>query len=691
MRKTGQYTSSQIEAIQHTLDLNSHQKIIAGPGSGKTTTLLARVLHLIESGVEPSKILILAFNRSIKNEFIRKLTRTLADHNYQELPDVRTINSWGNSLCYEFMRVQPSSGMFISGPPNTQDDLSKLMKGVFAGGGYKNKGVKIFRDGKETELKAQELFVQFPELDRVVYEIKSPKTTNPDLLRASFANKKQEHEALMSLEPPLDSHRFIEAACQIMFGYRGLLGTIDDYHDRRPADIDLATWQLLFATVKEIDRYLRKQGVVFYPDQTYKAATALARSKVLREYLQEKYRYMIVDEYQDVSEVSHFMITVACEKNCQLNAVGDPRQAIFEFAGSDPQFLISGIDERLGNVATRFLNESFRFGRSIAKLANTIGWPLIETLLPNQEDNWDYMFDDYIPEKLGGEIIGCGPQGIVKRVSNSKDLSLYLESQLNNGISPILIVRAHSQKVTAEKFLMESKLPFQLDTQTTDAAMSFVISSLEFVVQCWVSERIVFADQPSFWKHYIGPSMNPAGRPEPDDEDWVKFKKYFQCLLVTEKLKAVMPSELQYSIYKQHMELLAKDFIQLLKTFQDEKEYSRELAASHFSKDIATSLNAKAFFNGSIQEDKPRVQVEVAHAIKGLEFESVVLFECIENFMPFVRPGSPADSDGFAFILEDKKHLESERRLAFVAATRAKRDLVIFVPPGTKESRYTRP
>jgi len=73
---------------------NSHARVSAVAGSGKTSTLVARVVHLLDQGADPRRILVLMFNVSARRDFAERLQRAAAGR-YRALPDVRTFHSLG--------------------------------------------------------------------------------------------------------------------------------------------------------------------------------------------------------------------------------------------------------------------------------------------------------------------------------------------------------------------------------------------------------------------------------------------------------------------------------------------------------------------------------------------------------------------------------------------------------------------
>ncbi|KPQ21698.1 ATP-dependent helicase [Halomonas sp. HL-93] len=92
-------TAEQQAVIHHA---HGHARVAAVAGAGKTTTMAARVLHLLASGVPPKRILVLMFNRSARDDFQRRLVSMAPPG--QALPDVRTFHSLGHRLTQSLSR-----------------------------------------------------------------------------------------------------------------------------------------------------------------------------------------------------------------------------------------------------------------------------------------------------------------------------------------------------------------------------------------------------------------------------------------------------------------------------------------------------------------------------------------------------------------------------------------------------------
>ncbi|MBB1487684.1 UvrD-helicase domain-containing protein [Oceanospirillum sediminis] len=658
-----QYTESQQSFIHHSLDKDQHVRVIAGPGSGKTTTLLARVRYLLTTGVPASRILILAFNRSIKNQFENKLSGLLfAEGIHSALPDIRTFHSWGQSLTYDLFNVCPDRSLILSHEPVSANSLSVLFKGIFSGGVFRNRGIRVVQKNKNLQINAQQVVDAIPDMERDI----------SDLLR-SWPRQ----------------HELIEHCVSVMTTYRNMIGVINDMREKKPAEVPHGEWDELVGFVARVDEYLVAQGVSLFEDQLYRAAMYLTRSERALEYLQNRYDYILVDEFQDVSEVSQFLVVNACRKHCQLNAVGDPRQSIFEFAGADPAYLIRGIDQALGHITTYYLSESFRFGQHIAGFANKIARNL---LISSDTQESDELFDDPFLDDVpladihNAEIIGLKPRDAAWVERSDQQLMEITAGWLRTNKSVVYIVRTHDQKVDVEAFLVRAGLHFKHNAAINYKALSCVTESLMYILNCWVENRIR-SERPSFWRYAEGPALNPAALADDTDDITVQFEGFVRSFLLTDKLKAVSPSQTMLNIYERIYEEFLRECITLLQ--QDAGESSKEqlvpVMADRFVRTIYSRYEDQL---SEIQEAENYIHVEVAHRVKGLEFDKVVLFDFSEGVFPFARRHAERDQNGIPYQLNLPDYIEQEQRLAFVAATRAKEELVFYIPSDKAVSRF---
>lgn len=94
-------TAEQLRVVRHN---GQHARVSAVAGSGKTTTMIGRIGHLLASGVRPDEIMVLMFNRSARDAFESVMRQRLGTQFGSNLPEIRTFHSLGHRLVQSFTR-----------------------------------------------------------------------------------------------------------------------------------------------------------------------------------------------------------------------------------------------------------------------------------------------------------------------------------------------------------------------------------------------------------------------------------------------------------------------------------------------------------------------------------------------------------------------------------------------------------
>src|SRR4051794_3308256 len=250
--------------------------VLAGPGTGKTATLVEAVADRVEQdGLTPEQVLVLTFSRRAADELRTRLARRLRRAVRGRL--AWTFHSW----CYALVRsVEPE---FAAGAP-------RLLSG--------------------------------PEQDVVVRELLAGQA-------ASSAVQRWPDE----LRPLLHSRGFASevrdllARCQ----ERGLdPGDLDQLGEMsgRPA------WRAVAAFYQEYLQVLQLQGALDYAGLVRRAASLLESPAVLEEVLRS-IRVVVVDEYQDTDPAQERVVRRLADGGAEILVVGDPDQSIYAFRGAD--------------------------------------------------------------------------------------------------------------------------------------------------------------------------------------------------------------------------------------------------------------------------------------------------------------------------------------------------------------------
>ena len=134
------------------------------------------------------------------------------------------------------------------------------------------------------------------------------------------------------------------------------LKTKEQNQDRRTMAF-LRIFEKIFA---DYSSYLKDSKEIDFNDMLNEAVTIVKQRKWL-----SKFKYILVDEFQDISQGSYHLLKAMIEQNnSKLFCVGDDWQSIYRFAGSDLSIMV-GFERNFGHSETRFLQQTFRFSQEL--------------------------------------------------------------------------------------------------------------------------------------------------------------------------------------------------------------------------------------------------------------------------------------------------------------------------------------
>ena len=278
--------------------------VVAGAGSGKTTTILGKILYLLQSGfASPPEILVLSFTHDsateLRERFLREYYQTFAEQillRKSPSPNI-TIETF-HSLALKLLR---SLWPDFSVTTNEIDDkqlVSEIADNVISGSDEPTMQTSIIRE-----------FLNLHELDSATLSLIANKFSSPD--------------------------------------YSNLFLTVSEKYQRELSSL-LGKHQTTFSgLIKLAIRYLRSGQI------------------------RTRFRYIIVDEYQDLSALRQEFLRLLLESSqANLFAVGDDWQAIYGFSGSRVDFTLN-FRRFWGDFSLHRISKTYRFGPTIARLSSS--------------------------------------------------------------------------------------------------------------------------------------------------------------------------------------------------------------------------------------------------------------------------------------------------------------------------------
>lgn len=617
------FTDQQIDVIKHH---TGHAMVSAVAGAGKTTTLIQRCRRLLQLGVPERAILCLMFNKDAQVDFEQRLRRRLGDG---LIPQVRTYNSF----CLEMWKQLEALGHVVRTTHKGPDEEDALMRQSLRA--VATKGTYITSEHFEM--------------------LASLKT----LTKSGFSTPEDVYDNTdMGIE------------------FRSLI--VNAYHHYE-------------------DNRLRRRWR-FFSDQIYDTAMAMRSRPALWSLFRGRFDQIQVDEFQDISEIQMSILEGITGPNTTVLAVGDADQAIYSWRGSRVEYIVTEFEKRF-TPCTRFpMTQSFRYGDELALFANHLvvnNKIRDDKLTIADQSNPDTLIELAHPRAGRNPTImrvlqehraaGTLRDVAVLARNYSHALPLQLE-MLGQGIpffvygregvlyNPEIgcLVCAMSMAAnhwpfnprSIEKFIlaMLTAPAVFMSTATTRQLAAAAIDVFEVsggqAIGAGVREAVA-----AFRQSMSAQDQGKAGIGLLED------RASFMEMLCTGAMSCMRPGEV-IDTYVQYTGLL-ESLLRHSRTPEDGQEKVRNVQALRAAAEGFETIHAMLDELGPLaahEKDRPpaydHVRIQSIHISKGAEFPVVILPAWAAGTFP-----SPNPMDA-----------EEERRLAYVAVTRAKHHLIIQHP-----------
>jgi DNA helicase II / ATP-dependent DNA helicase PcrA len=614
----------QRQAVEH---IDGPLMIIAGAGSGKTRVLTYRTAHLIEKGVDAFSILLLTFTNKAAGEMRHRIESVIGS---------QAKNIWMGTFHSVFAKILRFEGTRLGYTANFSiydtDDSKSLIRAL---------------------IKEQNLDDKVYKVNLVLNRISNAKNRliGPEQYMASSVLEQEDRFAKIPMMGQL-----YKMYCQRCFQANAM-----DFDD------------LLFQTN------------ILFRDHL----------DVLNKY-QHKFKHVMVDEFQDTN-VSQYLITKKLSAvNQNICVVGDDAQSIYAFRGADIQNILN-FERDYPDLTTIKLEENYRSTKAIVAVANSIiarnKTQLKKDVFTSNEDG------DQI------EIIRAGSDNEEGRII----ASTILETRQRDGLiwsDFAILYRTNAQSRSFEESLRRLNIKYKIV-----GGLSFyqrkeikdVLGYLRFVVNQQDEEAfkriinlpkrgigdttiakiaVTAAEQnSSVWDVVANIQQFQGVRGTAPIEQFAHLIKSYKLMVEVEGKDAyevashvAKTSGLVRELYEDKtVEGLARyqnvqELLNAVKQFVDSEE-NEDKSLATFLQSVSLLTNADTTEDPN---DTDKVTLMTVHSAKGLEFKQVFLVGLEEDLFPS------------QMMLQSQADLEEERRLFYVAITRAEKKLMISYA----ESRY---
>lgn len=398
---------------------------------------------------------------------------------------------------------------------------------------------------------------------------------------------------------------------------------------------------------------------------------------------QQRFRYFLVDEFQDINKVQYELIKLLSSETKNVCAVGDDDQSIYSFRGSDPKYILNFNHEFPGSQIVK-LTENYRSSHEIVATANRMikrNQQRMEKTMHAQHNqgNPAVLFYPY-DEELEATMIVSDIQEKIAKGANPSDFAI--------------LYRTHTMSRAIFERLASSNLPFVIEKDAESFYQRRVITGMLAFMRLSLHPQDSKAAADVLSSLFLKQSVLQDLKAQTILQDcdfidafaFVKTGHAFQ----ERKLKAI-PAQIR-SIKNMSplvaLEIIEKDlgYQEYVKKRGNEANLEKgsddirdlKVAANRFPT-VAAFLDHIDHMIAMVQEVKQlskhfkdAIQLTTIHRSKGLEYPSVYVLAAVDGSIPH-------DFALDSYRKGELAPLEEERRLLYVAATRAKRDLYLSV------------
>lgn len=453
--------------------------------------------------------------------------------------------------------------------------------------------------------------------------------------------------------------------------------------DKRDFKSEVLTNDEFIKVYNYYEEYKEQINKIDFDDMLIKTYELLKNNKSALDRVRSAYRYILVDEFQDINKVQFEALKLIANPNNNIFVVGDEDQSIYGFRGSRPDFLLE-FEEYFLNTNKVLLDINYRSKGEIIDIANR--------LIEKNENRYE-------------KVIKCG-QGNGANVNyispeDSEEEAVYIAKDIKNKVQEdyteytdfAVIYRTNIQSRALVDVFMDMRIPF------------VVKDSIVTIYDHWAAQDIL-----SYLKIGVNPNSNkdwiriinkPFRYISKDNLNLIKDEPDFinalinKCDLHPKQVKTINDLDIDISYVKG---LNPKNAISYIRTTLDYDRYILDYCTNRKIKtngliEILNELESSATNFKTIQEyldHIERVKSEIVdnknnketdgvifttmHSAKGLEFKNVYIIGANEGTIPHEKSYEIDD--------EEKKNdqIEEERRLMYVAITRAEENICISSP-----------
>ena len=435
----------------------------------------------------------------------------------------------------------------------------------------------------------------------------------------------------------------------------------------------------------EYQDQLKKNNALDFDDLIIKTVELLKSNPDVLDYYQNRFRYIMVDEYQDTNTAQFELVRLLASREKNLCVVGDDDQSIYKFRGANIENILN-FEESFPGAKVIKLEQNYRSSQNILDAANGV---IRHNIGRKEKKLWTENGEGTLVKLRQFDTAELEAAAVINELQAARDQGLPYKDMA-------VLYRTNAQSRLLEERCVNTGIPYRLvggvnfyqrkeikdilcylktvDNGMDDLAVQRIINVPKRGIGATsISKVIAFAaaNEMSFYDALKEAQIIPGlGRASAKIEGFVSQIQSFRSKVEYLSIADLIRDILETTGYQK--ELTDEDTVEaqarienideLVNKAVDYEKTTEDSSLSSFLEEVALVADID-----SLDESDDRVVLMTLHSAKGLEFEKVILSGMEDGLFP----------SSMSINSDDPTDLEEERRLAYVGITRAKKELTI--------------
>lgn len=629
--------------------------VLAGAGSGKTTTIIGRIVYMVMFG---------------HAYYSTETTFPVTEGDIKELKSVLSGTGSISEHLKSMLQVKPVSPqniMAVTFTNKAAGEMKKRLESKLGKDTAEKVCAKTFHSACVGILREYAMFVGFKR-DFTIYDEKDCKSVLKDIYKANGIKEKELHKDDVLNHISIWKDKMITP-------------------DMAISQSTISSYNTVAHLYKEYQERLKNANAMDFDDLIGNTIRLLKEHPDIQAELQKKIQYIMVDEYQDTNASQHELLSLLVSPEHNICVVGDDDQSIYSFRGADVDNILNFPQEFDGTHIIK-MEQNYRSDGNILNLANSLighntkrhNKNLWTYRNPGVMPTYTYYASDYdetdsIVEDIKDYIAAGNNYSDVAILYRNSRLSYVIERSLAREKIPYKIVggfkffeRAEVKDIIAYLCVIANpaddqrlKRIINVPARKIGAATVDKIATLAQQYKVSMMEIIRNAD--------LYPAIAKA---KPALDSFIKMYDTMCLMANGSTLGELTQSVIKYSGYRKMLEDKGVDGKDELQNVEQVVVAAEEFEHAHIKTNLSEFLAEISLLSAvdTLSSEENKVVMMTLHASKGLEFKNVYIIGLEDSIIPSSR---------------DDVGIEEERRLLYVGMTRAKEELHL----STAKQRHT--